>query len=84
MDENYKAGSFSAMADKVTDALGSGERCYQQLPFDRIKEWKTTLRFREKVFSIKERIYPGSSLLSPVAVACVLIFSGTSFFSRRL
>ena len=50
MDE-ITSGKFSAMADKVTDALGRVKDAISSA-IDRIKEWNNTT-VREKVFSIR-------------------------------
>jgi adenylate kinase family enzyme len=79
MDE-ITSGKFSAMADKVTDALGRVKDAISSA-IDRIKEWNNTT-VREKVFSIKERITRIISTITGGGAASN--FSGTSFFPGGL
>ncbi len=78
MDE-ITGGKFSAMADKVTDALGRIKDAISSA-IERIKEWNNTT-VKEKVFSIKERI---TQIISTVTGGAASNFSGTSFFPGGL
>jgi phage-related protein len=78
MDE-ITSGKFSAMADKVTDALGRVKDAISSA-IERIKEWNNTT-VKEKVFSIKERI---TRIISTVTGGAASNFSGTSFFPGGL
>lgn len=79
MDE-ITGGKFSAMADKVTDALGRVKDAISSA-IDRIKEWNNTT-VREKVFSIRERITRIISTITGGGAASN--FSGTTFFPGGL
>ena len=78
--DRITGGKFSAMADKVTSALGRIKDAISGA-IDRIREWNNTT-VREKVFSIKERITRVISTITSGGAASN--FSGTSFFPGGL
>jgi TP901 family phage tail tape measure protein len=79
--EEITGGKFSAMADKVSDALDRVKNAIS-VAIDRIKEWNAT-SVKEKVFSIVERITRVISTVTSGGGADDN-YSGTSFFPGGL